>query len=349
MFVVIKVWIGSNRCTVFIPGSVLVGVHVCVCMCLRCDIRTQSAQLGEASGSSMCTSEHLGLLLSICILAVCSYTHVHIVLGCRHSWLPLEPLCILWWLNSFYFLSCLVSTLLCELRFESDWTESAIENLTESSWRRLCWPRWELNFHGDASEKYCLGLIDYENHWIQQFSWGLCYKLSKDGLSEKWTQTFVPMQPGLVPHRSLHTFMVLWGDLLKGRGREEQMEEEKRKGRCKRIRRDEGKDSWYLNHVGWLFCTAQVYLKPSSICSVPLCFQALWGNAHTQSLAHAVTCPVSPSAVFMIALHCHDAGFTLWWNHQMWTEQPAEELHTLIRKEAWPPCVCAFVRVCVLQ
>lgn len=121
-------------------------------------------------------------------------------------------------------------------------------------------------------------------------------------------------------------YVGLWGDPLKDRSREEQMEEEKKKGRCKRIRRDEGKGSWYLNHVGRLFCIAQVYLKPSSICSVPLCFQALWGNAHTQSPAHTVTCTVSPSAVFMIALHCHDSGFTLWWNHQMWTEQPAEEL-----------------------
>lgn len=46
---------------------------------------TESAQLGKASVYSMCTLEHLGLILYICILAVCSQTHVHIVLGCRYS------------------------------------------------------------------------------------------------------------------------------------------------------------------------------------------------------------------------------------------------------------------------
>lgn len=203
MFVVIKVWIGSNRCTVFIPGSVLVGVHVCVCMCLHCDIRTHSAQLGKASGYSMCTSEHLRLILSICIFAVCSETHVHIVLSCTHSWLPLKPLCILWRLNSFNFLSCLDSKLLFEFCFESDWTETRLKTSpspADGGCVDLAGMVTQLNFYGDASEKCCLGLIDYENHWIQPFSWGLCYKLSKDGLSETWTQTFVPIQPGLVPH-----------------------------------------------------------------------------------------------------------------------------------------------------
>lgn len=50
--------------------------------------------------------------------------------------------------------------------------------------------------------------MDYENHWIQQFSRGLCYKLSEDGLSEKWAQTFVAMHPVLVLPCSLHAFMV---------------------------------------------------------------------------------------------------------------------------------------------
>lgn len=49
----------------------------------------------------------------------------------------------------------------------------------------------------------------------------------------------------------------------------------------------------------------------------------------TQSLAHTVTGSVLPSAVFMSPLHCHDSSFTLWWNHQMWTQQPAgAEQHT---------------------
>lgn len=116
----------------------------------------------------------------------------------------------------------------------------------------------------------------------------------------------------------------LWGDLLKDRSREEKMEEEKRKGGCKRIQRDEGKDSWYLNHVGWLFCTAQVYLKPSSICSVPLCFQALWGNAH--SLWHIQLHALSPLQLYLwllctvVILVLHFDGTT------RCGLQPAEEL-----------------------
>lgn len=109
------------------------------------------------------------------------------------------------WILLIFFLvwipNCCMNSALNRTELKRDWKPHRVQ-LTEAV--DLAEMVTQLNFHGDASEKCCLGLIDYENHWIQPFSWGLCYKLSKDGLSE----TFVPIQPGLVPHCSLHTFMM---------------------------------------------------------------------------------------------------------------------------------------------
>lgn len=84
-----------------------------------------------------------------------------------------------------------------------------------------------------------------------------------------------------------------------------------------------GKDSWYFNYVGWLFCRARLYLKPSSFCSVPLCFHLVWlastkGNTHSHS--HGRASSLCPLAVFMVTLRCHNSTFTVWWKHQMWSE-----------------------------
>lgn len=120
---------------------------------------------------------------------------------------PLHPLTVEFFLFSFFFgfhISVWIP-LWIGLNCNSAWKRHRVP-LTEAV--DLAEMVTELNFHGDAFEKCCLGLIDYENHWIQQFSWGLCYKLSKDGLSEKLTQTFVPIHPVLVLHCSPHTFMV---------------------------------------------------------------------------------------------------------------------------------------------
>lgn len=121
------------------------------------------------------------------------------------------------------------------------------------------------------------------------------------------------------------------------------------------MRGDEGKDSWYFNHVGWLFCTAWVYLKPGSICSVPLCFQAL-REAHTHSCTNR-TGSLCPSAVFMIALHCHSSvlqfdGTTRCGGNSTDTNA----LHTLAcitlkmsakGKKKRPNCSCVYVCVSV--
>lgn len=106
-----KVWIRSNRCTVFIPGSVLVGVHVCVCTYVfrLWHKDTEGAQLGRASVYSMRTWEHLGLILYICTLAQRSQTNVHIV-----QLTAATLICVLWQLSPFHFLSCLDSTFLFE-------------------------------------------------------------------------------------------------------------------------------------------------------------------------------------------------------------------------------------------
>lgn len=226
--------------------------------------------------------------------------------------------------SSFYFLSCLDSAFLYEFRFEADWTERAIENVTESRWRRLRWPRWDGARIKLSWRCFWKMLLEFNRLW-ESLDPAIQLRSLLQALQgctvRKFDSDICSHTSG--PRAALFSTYVYgtWGF----GGTPLKTEAEKNRW-CKRIRRDEGKGSWYLNHVGWLFCIAQVYLKPSSICSVPLCFQALWGNAHTQSPAHTVTCTVSPSAVFMIALHCHDSGFTLWWNHQMRTEQPAEEL-----------------------
>lgn len=103
----------------------------------------------------------------------------------------------------------------------------------------------ELNFHGDAFAKCCSGLIDDENHWIQQF--GLRSLLQA---LQGWTVR--KMDSNSCSHTSspraalFPTYVYgAWSFGVGGGGGvgTEQMEEEKRKGRCNRIRRDEGKDS----------------------------------------------------------------------------------------------------------
>lgn len=103
-----KVWIRSNRCTVFIPGSVLVGVHVCVCvrMCLHCDIRTQRGLSWGEPEYTVCVHENTWG-------SYCTYVHLHSAL--KHtctlcSWRLPKLICVLWQLSPFHFLSCLGST-----------------------------------------------------------------------------------------------------------------------------------------------------------------------------------------------------------------------------------------------
>lgn len=45
----------------------------------------------------------------------------------------------------------------------------------------------KLSFNGNAFEKGWYGLIDYENHLIQQFSFFRCSQVLQGRLSEKFT------------------------------------------------------------------------------------------------------------------------------------------------------------------
>lgn len=316
------------------------GARVCVCSYVFTlwHKGTEGAQLGRASVYSMRTWEHLGLILYICILAQRSQTHVHHCAadGCRNSFVSFDS-----WapfiFSLFRFHNPVWAPPFCTgLSRNGEWKgQEAVSDLAEAA--------TELNFHGGASEKCCFSLIDDENHWIQRFRWGLWYKISEDGLSEKPTQSFVPIH-------SLLYFTYIYGAWRFGeeppQRQTQRRADGRRKGRFKRKRRDEGKDSWYLNHAGWLFCAAQVYLKRSSICSAPLCFQALWGNAH--SLWHIQLQAPSPLQlhlwvlcnVMILVLHFDETSSQQEWSHT---------LHRRIGRKLWPRCSCVCVAVTAHQ
>lgn len=260
--------------------------------------------------------------------------------GCRNSFVSFDS-----WAPFIFSLvwiphSCLNPPFRTGLSRNGEWKgQEAVSNLAEAA--------TELNFHADAFEKCCFGLIDYENHWIQRFCWGHLYKISEDELSEKPTQSFVLIH-------SLLYFTYIYGVWRFGEElpyrQTQRRADERRKGRFKRKRRDEGKDSWYLNHAGWLFCAAQVYLKRSSICSAPLCFQALWGNAH--SLWHIQLQAPSPlqlylwvlCTVMILVLH-FDETTRCGRSSQQWKNT----LHRRIGRKLWPRCFCVCVAVTAHQ
>lgn len=140
---------------------------------------------------------------------------------------------------------------------------------------RNSWHESGINFLWKCFWKFWYSLIDYENHLIQQFSWVQCSVVLGDGCQESLFKQHFPFCASwrYGCSQCVGTPRVLEKHLLMGWGRENR---ERRKGEKdregQRGETEVEKDSWYFSHVGWLFCRAQLYLKPSSICSVPQCF-----------------------------------------------------------------------------
>lgn len=135
----------------FIPGSVLVGVHVCLPVCVHVCLHCGSAGEGQciqyvymrtpgAHTVHMCTCTMRSNTRAHCAGDSCRFYSFSSLFGLRT---PPPP-------------------------------HPGSEKVTEPRWRcteaapDLTEAATQLNFHGDAFEKCCYGLIDHENHWIQQ-------------------------------------------------------------------------------------------------------------------------------------------------------------------------------------
>lgn len=189
---------------------------VCVCVFTLWHKDTESTQLGKTS-VTVCVDRNSWGSYCTCVSLLRALSHTCWAADADAAERPLQPRTVDLFLFSFVFLRCISALNRTELKQRLIRSPSPAdggcvdlaETVTES------------NFHGDAFEKRCEGLIDYEDHWIQQISSGLCHRLSGEGLCGKWTQTFVPYVRSSCCS-SLRTFTVPGalgggGDLLKDR------------------------------------------------------------------------------------------------------------------------------------
>lgn len=266
-----KVWIRSNRCYPW--ECVSGGARVCVLMCLHCDIRTQRGLSWGELVYTACVHENTWG-------SYCTYVYLHSAL--KHtctlcSWRLPKLICVLWQLSPFHFLSCLDSTFLFESPLLNR-TEQKRGVKRSGGCVRPCWGGDRIKLSRRCFWKV---LLQFNRLWESLDPAIMLRSLVQDlqGWTVRKTDSIIcPHTFPAVLYTHLWRVEIWGGTSLKA---DTEKADGRRKGRYERQRRDEGKDSWYLNHAGWLFCAAKVYLKRSSICSAPLCFQPLWGNAHT--------------------------------------------------------------------